>query len=268
MRITGSLTVRVLSWMFLAAGAFFLVYGVRELVWPLWSQHHIAAKWEVPKVASEPAPPAVAPEEGGPVCRLAIPRLNAEWFVVEGTGAKDLRLGPGHMTGTALPGTSGNCIIAGHRDTQFRVLKDLRKGDEIVLQTSRGDFRYRVNGMNVVASSNNRPLAPGDKPILSLITCYPFYYVGPAPKRFVAVAQLEDSNRPSGTGLENEKALSEKPAAAPQVRVRAARSGRHAKMVRTPQRDRAAMPPKHPGLFKRIVNRLKGRAHKTSRDAS
>jgi sortase A len=121
---------------------------------------------------------------------LVIPRLHTELYVVEGDGASQLRRGPGHVAGTVMPGQDGNCIIAGHRDTHFRVLKDIRKGDEIVLQTRAGRYTYLVKATQVVSPSNTASLKPTHDAELHLITCYPFYYLGSAPKRFVVQAEL------------------------------------------------------------------------------
>jgi len=94
------------------------------------------------------------------------------------------------MTGTALPGAPGNCVIAGHRDTHFRVLKDIHKGDVIALNNGRENFRYKVASTSIVSPDDITALHQGGEAKLHLITCYPFYYVGPAPKRFVVEADL------------------------------------------------------------------------------
>jgi sortase A len=133
------------------------------------------------------------PRLGESIARLTIPRLAIELYVVEGDGPRQLRLGPGHLKGTALPGTDGNCVIAGHRDTHFRVLKDIRQGDEIVLETRFGEYVYRVERLQVVEPRNTRSLRPTSGAELNLITCYPFLYIGAAPKRFVVEAQLARS---------------------------------------------------------------------------
>ncbi len=142
---------------------------------------------------SAPAPAVSAPsaEDGQPIARLTIPRLDAELYVVEGDDAQDLKVGPGHMPGTAMPGADGNCVIAGHRDTHFRILKDIKKGDEIDLETSQGRFVYRVETTHVVRPTNTESLQPTPDAELHLVTCYPFYYLGSAPKRFVVQAKLE-----------------------------------------------------------------------------
>jgi sortase A len=142
-----------------------------------------------PRVATPPA------QLGAAVAKLIIPRLDTELYVVEGDGARELRRGPGHMAGTPMPGQDGNCIIAGHRDTHFRVLKDIRKGDAIVLETGAGQYTYRVSGTQVVSPANTASLKPTRDAELHLITCYPFYYLGSAPERFVVQARLEGESQ-------------------------------------------------------------------------
>jgi sortase A len=143
-----------------------------------------------PVAAAKPRRPV---EPGDTLAKMVIPRLGAQLYVVEGDGTKELRRGPGHMTGTAPPGGDGNCVIAGHRDTHFRVLKDIHQGDDILLQTKSGEFLYRVTSIRVVSPDYTQPLQPTSDAELNLITCYPFFYVGSAPKRFVVQARLAGS---------------------------------------------------------------------------
>ncbi len=130
------------------------------------------------------------PQPGDTFAKLIIPRLDAELYVVEGDDHADLRRGPGHLTGTALPGAAGNCIIAGHRDTHFRVLKDIKDGDDIILETLSGQYLYRVHLTRIIPTTDTAVLEPTKTPQLSLITCYPFYYIGSAPERFLVKARL------------------------------------------------------------------------------
>ncbi len=150
----------------------------------------VPASAAVPAARNGPQFPA-APAIGSTVAKLIIPRLASELYVVEGDDAGELRRGPGHLRGTAMPGQRGNCVIAGHRDTHFRVLKGIRPGDDIVLETPAGKFLYRVRTTRIVSPKNTQALQPTPTPELNLITCYPFYYVGSAPKRFVVEAQLK-----------------------------------------------------------------------------
>jgi sortase A len=126
--------------------------------------------------------------KGDVLGRMDIPRLGISIAVLQGTNSRTLRLGVGHIEGTPLPGEPGNSGIAGHRDTFFRDLKDIRQKDQIQLQTATGMFRYEVDWVRVVASDDVSVLAPSTESVLTLVTCYPFYFVGPAPKRFVVQA--------------------------------------------------------------------------------
>ncbi len=132
--------------------------------------------------------PKPAVRLGDVLGRMDIPRLGVSVAVLQGTKSRMLRLGAGHIEGTPLPGEPGNIGIAGHRDTFFRELKDIRSHDEIQLQTATGFFRYEVDWVKVVAPDDNSVLAPSTASALTLVTCYPFYLVGPAPNRFVVRA--------------------------------------------------------------------------------
>lgn len=178
-----------LAYVFLALGIVVFCLGARELIDSVAGQRTAEAEYKV-HVSGYRRQASVPVREGDIVARLSIPRLGAELFVVEGDGAKDLRQGPGHVTGTAMPGATGNCVIAGHRDTHFRVLKDIRDGDDIVLETTAGKFLYRVRKTEVVRPEDNRAVQDTADAELNLITCYPFYYVGAAPTRFVVQARL------------------------------------------------------------------------------
>ena len=134
---------------------------------------------------SAPAQPApVKLEEGELVGRLEIPRLGLSTIVLEGVEARTLRRGAGH-----IPGTVGNVGIAGHRDSFFRSLKDISKNDIVTLTTPEGTYRYQVEWTRIVEPEDTEVLADGGTPELTLVTCYPFYYVGSAPQRFIVRAQ-------------------------------------------------------------------------------
>jgi sortase A len=148
--------------------------------------------------ASPRGGPAAAPD--GLIGRIEIPRLLLSSVVVEGIGRTTLRREVGHIPGTALPGQSGNVGLAGHRDTLFRPLKDLRINDEIRLSTLSGDFKYVVESLLIVEPDNVGVLAPSSENVLTLVTCYPFFYIGAAPKRFVVRArQVSPQTAPPST---------------------------------------------------------------------
>ncbi len=110
-------------------------------------------------------------------------------MVREGIDTNTLLLAVGHIPATALPGQTGNVGVAGHRDTFFRELKDLRTGDSIQFTTLSGGFTYVVESLVVVEPDNVGVLAPSSENVLTLVTCYPFSYIGNAPKRFVVRAR-------------------------------------------------------------------------------
>jgi sortase A len=124
------------------------------------------------------------------VGRMEVPRLGLVAMVEEGVDQRTLRRAAGHLPGSALPGEAGNVVVAAHRDTFFRSLEHVRPGDALRFVTPGGEFRYVVVGIDVVEPSRTDVLAPGRGHEATLITCYPFAYVGPAPRRFVVRAVL------------------------------------------------------------------------------
>jgi LPXTG-site transpeptidase (sortase) family protein len=146
------------------------------------------------RIAPPPSSAAPAPETGDPIGRLVIPRLHLRAIVREGADSGTLDVALGHVPGTALPGHTGNVAIAGHRDTLFRCLRNILKGDSIVLQTIHGSYTYHVERTEIVKPQDVAVLTSGSYSEITLITCYPFYYVGPAPDRFIVKARL---NNPS-----------------------------------------------------------------------
>ena len=136
--------------------------------------------------AQHALPEAVDPRLIG---RLEIPRLEVSLIVMEGDDEATLAVAAGHVPGTAFPWESSNAVIAGHRDTFFRPLRGIREGDEIRMTTALGTFDYRVIGTEVVEPDDVSVLAPTPTKSLTLVTCYPFVYVGAAPRRFIVHAQ-------------------------------------------------------------------------------
>ena len=142
---------------------------------------------EFARAAMADAPVTV--RTGGLVGMLDVPRLNLTTPVIEGDDDTTLKRAVGHLPDTPLPWERGNSAFAGHRDGLFRPLKDIKVGDEIRFRTSRAEFRYRVTGTSIVMPDDLSVLDNGSEPTLTLITCYPFYYVGNAPKRFIIHAE-------------------------------------------------------------------------------
>ncbi len=122
--------------------------------------------------------------------RVSIPKINLDAIVVEGTGHRQLLLGPGHMKDTPMPGDIGNSVITGHRDTFFRRIYELKKGDTIEVRRRGRLYTYEVTGKKIVKPEDLSVLEQGNDHRLTLITCYPTYYIGPAPDRLVVFAGL------------------------------------------------------------------------------
>ena len=174
---------------------FFLAFGVLALGYAgfVFADSHAyqaleMKKFEQPGRLSEPHILA----EGDVIGEMQVPRLGLSVMVVQGDSHASLRHAVGHLAKSALPGEWGNVALAGHRDTFFRPLRDIRVGDEIRLKTPEHNFEYLVESIEVVAPTDIQVLEPSSGHDLTFITCFPFYYVGPAPKRFVVRAREVD----------------------------------------------------------------------------
>jgi sortase A len=143
----------------------------------LWSPARIEA-WRALQAESGPPPVGV----------LRIPRLRVEAPILEGTDDATLNRGLGHIDGTPPPGAIGNSGIAGHRDSFFRALKDITTGDTIELETTQETLLYRVEQTWIVTPDDVWVLDPTPSQTVTLVTCHPFYFIGPAPKRFIVRA--------------------------------------------------------------------------------
>ncbi len=127
---------------------------------------------------------------GAVLGRIEIEKVGLAVMILEGTDNRTLRRGVGHIPYTALPGQRGNVGIAGHRDTFFRGLRNIARNDEITLTTLEGTFRYDVDFSEVVEPNDTEVLDPSSDATLTLVTCYPFSYVGNAPKRLIVRAHM------------------------------------------------------------------------------
>ena len=181
----------------------------------------------VPQSPGRVRPPQPLP--GSVIGRIEIPRLGVSTIIRAGSDAKTLRLAVGHIPGTALPGEVGNMGLAGHRDTFFRRLRDIRAADDIRVVTTSGTFVFKVNTLKVVSPKDTWVLNPTRTPTLTLVTCYPFTYIGSAPQRFIVHAV---ASRPvpasSGTRLPSVTPGGRAPvrASPPRGRARAASASR------------------------------------------
>jgi len=121
---------------------------------------------------------------------ITIPTLNETYPIVQGTDDNDLKHGVGHYVDSVMPGVKDNSVLAGHRDSVFSKLGQLKIGDLVIVKTSSGTFTYSVIKTRIVWANDRTVIVPTPTAILTLSTCYPFYYIGSAPKRYIVSAQL------------------------------------------------------------------------------
>ena len=191
-----SRTSRVARWLeicFWAVGC--LALGYCAFLWGRAEYDQAEGRWALehtlpgdPMTVTGPTrrPPDSA--EGSLVGRIDIPRLDLSVVVFEGTTDDTLARGVGHLRGSAGPGETGNLVLAGHRDTFFRDLRYIQQGDAVNIMGPHGEFEYRVESVAIVEPDQTEVLKPGDGSTLTLITCYPFRYIGNAPQRFIVRA--------------------------------------------------------------------------------
>jgi LPXTG-site transpeptidase (sortase) family protein len=122
--------------------------------------------------------------------RISIPKIDLSAIVVEGTDHRSLKLGPGHLVGTSFAGAEGNAVITAHRDTFFRHIVELKKGDQIMVQRDGKTYTYEVSSQRIVKPEDVSVIQPTNDNRLTLITCYPTYYIGPAPDRLIVTSKL------------------------------------------------------------------------------
>jgi LPXTG-site transpeptidase (sortase) family protein len=137
--------------------------------------------------------------EGSTIGEMEVPRLGLKAIFVQGDSTRILRHAVGHISETALPGEPGNVVLTAHRDSFFRPLRSIKPGDAITLKTLNGEFEYQVESTEVVLPSDVQVLQPSSENTLTLVTCFPFYYVGAAPKRFIVRARQDRTT--TGVGL-------------------------------------------------------------------
>jgi sortase A len=194
------------AWFLLWAERLLVSVGAAALIWCTWlvadgviAQRNARGALEIARLAERslvrPAvePPIVARRDspvrtGDLIAALSIPRVQLSAVVLHGSDPHTLRRGPGHLENTAWPGESGNVVIAGHRDSFFRPLRNVQVGDDVFMDTLQGQFRYQVTSLRVVSPHDVSVLEPTDEATLTLITCYPFWVLGSAPDRFIVRA--------------------------------------------------------------------------------
>jgi len=195
---------RLLTWI----AYLFVIAGGAALGWcaAVLTDSYITQRLAREKLESKPSTgistlpsvpkPHLFVEPGTPLAELSIPRLGLSTVVLEGSDEHTLRNGVGHIEYTSFPGESGNVAIAGHRDSFFRPLRNIQVGDDIMLETPGERVHYRVSSFRVVDPSEVSVVHPTPSPTLTLVTCYPFYFVGSAPNRFIVQASLAQNWSP------------------------------------------------------------------------
>jgi sortase A len=175
---------------FVLADTWMFQHRERQLLDHLLHDRHAANGRAALQIADPASPKDPLPAlVHGLIGRIDIPSLGVSVMIIEGTSGRTLRRAVGHISGTALPGQPGNVGISGHRDTFFRPLRNIQRNDIITVTTQFGEYRYRVVSTRIVDPSNVAVLNPGGNEMLTLVTCYPFYFVGSAPNRFIVRAE-------------------------------------------------------------------------------
>jgi sortase A len=128
-------------------------------------------------------------EKGEVIGKITLDRLHKSYPIIEGTDTSQLAKGVGHYSASVFPGEMGNSVLAGHRDSVFRKLGELELNDHILFETKAGSFTYVVTGSKIVEVDDTSVFLSGDESTITLITCYPFHYVGNAPKRYLLYAK-------------------------------------------------------------------------------
>lgn len=134
------------------------------------------------------------PKIGDLMGELVIPKLGATLPIIHGTDEDELEKGVGHYANSVMPGQSDNSVLSGHRDTVFRELGKVGKGDEFIVHTADGTFTYRVRQVRIVDEDDRTVIVPKPKATLTVSTCYPFDFVGYAPDRYILIADLVSSS--------------------------------------------------------------------------
>jgi sortase A len=141
-------------------------------------------------VESGPSLTLKKPKVGDIIGSLAIPRIQSTLPIIEGTGTKELKRGVGHYVKSVIPGVSDNSVLAGHRDSVFRKLGDVVIGDLVTVENDYGTFVYEVHKIRIVQANDRTVIVPTEEAVLTLSTCYPFRFIGNAPKRYIVQAGL------------------------------------------------------------------------------
>jgi LPXTG-site transpeptidase (sortase) family protein len=191
MRIVPDRLKRIWPSLLIVAGVALLIYVGSQYATMYAAQRRLTQQWQQQNLQLPVQPAGLVTT----LTRLTIPAIKLDAVVVEGVNRKDLLMGPGHLPDTPEPGQAGNAVISAHRDTFFRHIHELKKGDYIVVQRAGRQFRYEVTGKKVLQPDDVWVTKPTPDSQLTLLTCYPTYYIGPAPERLAVFSKLADASR-------------------------------------------------------------------------
>ncbi len=179
---------KVLLLVFMLSGGWLLADGGWIYLKAALAQELLEHSWQQTLETTQPAKPWPWADTW-PLARLTVPHHGIDHIVLAGDSGRTLAFGPGHTSGSAMPGEPGSVVISGHRDTHFRFLKQLQPGEEIHVQTARGKYRYRVRDMRLLNINHHQLVSDPDMAQLHLVTCFPFdSMVTGGPLRYVVDA--------------------------------------------------------------------------------
>jgi sortase A len=170
----------------IVAGVALLIYVASQYATMYAAQRRLAQQWQQQNPQTQPRPAGLVSN----LTRLSIPTIKLDAVVVEGVNRRELLMGPGHLPDTPQPGQPGNSVISAHRDTFFRHIHELKDGDYILVQRAGRQFRYQVTGKKILQPTDVWVTKPTADTELTLLTCYPTYYIGPAPERLAVFSRL------------------------------------------------------------------------------
>ena len=170
----------------IVAGVALLIYVASQYATMYAAQRRLTQQWRQQNLQLPARPAGLVTT----LTRLSIPAIKLDAVVVEGVSRRDLLMGPGHLPDTPEPGQPGNSVISAHRDTFFRHIHELKQGDHILVQRAGRQFRYQVTGKKVLQPEDVWVTKPTPDTELTLLTCYPTYYIGPAPERLAVFSRL------------------------------------------------------------------------------
>lgn len=178
------------TWLLALTGLWYFGQGAYIYAKAELAQHLMRKSWEKTLAGAKQVKPWPWADTW-PVARLEVPRLGVDQFVLAGASGRTLAFGPGHLSGSPLPGENGNTVFSGHRDTHFKFLQHLQFGDEIFITSASGaQYRYAIADTTVVNNQDTRITMSSDERKLTLVTCYPFRSINPSgDKRYVVIAE-------------------------------------------------------------------------------